>query len=202
MKLTAAPTFTPVRRTMLLTIALLMLPFLLAFGLYWFEWQPATLANHGELIEPPLALPDNGLSLADGRPLPTAELRRKWTLVMVSKRPCDNACQQDLHQMRQVQVALNKEMLRLRRVLIGSSVSALAADPALPELRRNYPDLLIAAPNADPQGAVWRSAVDGTSHRFYVIDPLGNVMMRYTDKPDMAGMLKDLERLLKYSWVG
>jgi len=35
-----------------------------------------------------------------------------------------------------------------------------------------------------------------------VIDPLGNVMMRYTDKPDMAGMLKDLERLLKYSWVG
>ena len=198
----SAPTLTPVRRAMMLTIALLMLPFLIAFGLYWFEWRPAKLANHGELIQPPQALPESGLSHADGSPLPTEELRRKWTLVLVSRTPCDNACQHDLHQMRQVQVALNKEMLRLRRVLIGSSVSVLAADPALPELRRSYPDLLIAAPNADPQGALWRSAIDPTNYRFYVIDPLGNVMMRYTDKPDMAGMLKDLERLLKYSWVG
>ena len=198
----AEPTLTPVRRAMLLTIALLMLPFATAFGLYWFEWRPAQLANHGELIQPPQALPESGLSDADGSPLPTAELRRKWTLVMVSKTPCDNACLQDLQQMRQVQVALNKEMMRLRRVLIGSSVNELAADPALPELRRSYPDLLIAAPTTDPQGALWRSAVDGTKHRFYVIDPLGNVMMRYTEKPDMAGMLKDLERLLKYSWVG
>lgn len=198
----SVPTLTPVRRAMLLTIALLMLPFLIAFGLYWFEWRPTKLANHGELIQPPQALPESGLSHADGSPLPTEALRRKWTLVLVSRTPCDNVCQQDLHQMRQVQVALNKEMLRLRRVLIGSSVNALAADPVLPELRRSYPDLLIAAPNADPQGALWRSAIDGTDYRFYVIDPLGNVMMRYTDKSDMAGMLKDLERLLKYSWVG
>lgn len=198
----SAPTLTPVRRAMLLTIALLMLPFLIAYGLHWFEWRPEKLANHGELIQPPQALPESGLSHADGSPLPTEELRRKWTLVLVSRTPCDNVCQHDLHQMRQVQVALNKEMLRLRRVLVGSSVNALAADPALPELRRSYPDLLIAAPDADPQGAAWRSAIDGTNHRFYVIDPLGNVMMRYTDKADMPGMLKDLERLLKYSWVG
>ena len=199
---TAEPTFTPVRRAMALTIALLMLPFALAFGLYWFEWRPAKLANHGELIQPPQALPEAGLSNVDGSALPTSELRRKWTLVMVTKTPCDKVCQEDLHQIRQVQVALNKEMLRLRRVLIGNSVSEIAADPALPELRRNYPDLLIAAPNADAEGALWRNAVDGTKHRFYVIDPLGNVMMRYTDKPDMGGVLKDLERLLKYSWVG
>jgi cytochrome oxidase Cu insertion factor (SCO1/SenC/PrrC family) len=198
----SVPTFTPVRRAMALTITLLMLPFLIAFGLYWFEWRPEKLSNHGELIQPPLALPESGLSKADGSPLPTEELRRKWTLVLISKTPCDNACQHDLHQMRQVQVALNKEMVRLRRVLIGSSISALAADPALPELRRSYPDLLIAAPNTDAQGTAWRNAVDGTNHRFYVIDPLGNVMMRYTEKPDMAGMLNDLERLLKYSWVG
>ena len=193
---------TPVRRTMLLTIALLMLPFALAFGLYWLEWRPATLANHGELIQPPQALPESGLSHADGSPFPTAELRRKWTLVLVSQTACDNACQHDLQQMRQVQVALNKEMVRLRRILIANSIGELAADPALPELRRTYPDLLIAAPNSDQQGTAWRQAIDATNYRFYVIDPLGNVMMRYTDKPDMSGMLKDLERLLKYSWVG
>lgn len=189
---------TPARRTMLLIVALLTMPFAVAFGLYWFEWRPATLGNHGELIQPPQALPESGLAHIDGRPLPTSALRGKWALVRVSQGACDSACQSDLQQMRQVQVALNKEMARLQRVLIVST----PVDPALPELRRLYPDLLIAAPTASRAGDLWRAALGSSKHHFYVIDPLGNVMMRYTDKPDMQGMHKDLERLLKYSWVG
>ena len=189
------------RRMMLLVTGLLALPFIVAFGLYWFEWRPAKLANHGELIQPPQALPEAGLTLVDGRSLQTAELRRKWTLVMVAPTPCARACQQDLHQIRQVQVALNKEMVRLRRVLLGSSVADLRTDPALAEIQRSYPDLIIAAPTADETGVIW-TTLAGAGYRFYVIDPLGNVMMRYPEKPEMQGMLRDLERLLKYSWVG
>jgi hypothetical protein len=195
---------------MLLVTALLALPFVVAFALYWLEWRPAKLANHGELIEPPVALPETGLTLVDGRPLPTADLRRKWTLMMVNTGPCAAACQEDLRQIRQVQVALNKEMVRLRRVLIGDSTAGLRADPALTKLQRAYPDLLIAAPDSDQGGQLWRTAL-AVRYRFYVIDPLGNVMMRYPEKPagqdmqdmqGMQGMLRDLERLLKYSWVG
>jgi cytochrome oxidase Cu insertion factor (SCO1/SenC/PrrC family) len=189
------------RRMMLLVTGLLVLPFIVAFGLYWFEWRPAKLANHGELIQPPQALPEAGLTLVDGRSLQTAELRRKWTLVMVAPSPCASACLQDLHQIRQVQVALNKEMVRLRRVLLGSSVADLRTDPALAEIQRSYPDLIIAAPTADETGVIW-TTLAGAGYRFYVIDPLGNVMMRYPEKPEMQGMLRDLERLLKYSWVG
>lgn len=190
------------QRTLLLVTALLALPFAVAVGLYWFEWRPAKLANHGQLIEPPQALPEDGLQLIDGKPLPTSELRRKWTLVMVNDVPCATPCQEDLHQIRQVQVALNKEMLRLRRVLLGSSVAELRADPALAALQRRYPDLIIAAPVAGEQGEPWRTILNGAGHRFYVVDPLGNVMMRYPERPQMQGMLRDLERLLKYSWVG
>lgn len=196
-----AAVMTSGRRMMFLVTGLLALPFIVAFGLYWFEWRPAKLANHGELIQPPQALPETGLSLVDGRPLPTAELRRKWTLVMVAPSPCASACLQDLHQIRQVQVALNKEMVRLRRVLLGSSVADLRTDPALAEIQRSYPDLIIAAPTADETGVIW-TTLAGAGYRFYVIDPLGNVMMRYPEKPEMQGMLRDLERLLKYSWVG
>jgi hypothetical protein len=71
---------------------------------------------------------------------------------MVNTGPCAAVCQQDLRQIRQVQVALNKEMVRLRRVLLGDSAAVLQADPALPELRRSYPDLLIAAPDGDQSG--------------------------------------------------
>lgn len=192
----------PARRTILLVIAVLLMPFALAFGLYWFEWRPATLGNHGELIQPPQALPETGLSQPDGSPLPSAALRGKWVLVLLSNGSCDTRCQEDVRQMRQVQVALNKEMGRLHRLLLGNSVSDLATDPALPELRKSYPDLVFSAPDASKEGDIWRRALDGTRHRFYVIDPLGNVMMRYTENPDMQGMRKDLERLLKYSWVG
>ena len=33
----------------------------------------------------------------------------------------------------------------------------------------------------------------------YVVDPLGNVMLRFPRDPDPSGMVKDLQRLLKYS---
>jgi len=37
---------------------------------------------------------------------------------------------------------------------------------------------------------------------FYLIDPLGNFMMRYEMTAEPKGVLKDLQRLLKYSALG
>ena len=36
----------------------------------------------------------------------------------------------------------------------------------------------------------------------YLVDPLGNLMMRFPRDPDPSKMIKDLQRLLKYSRVG
>jgi hypothetical protein len=47
----------------------------------------------------------------------------------------------------------------------------------------------------------WKSVLEGTGQAIFIVDPLGNVMMRYAAPPDMRGILKDLERLLKYSWI-
>lgn len=202
MSVTSVFSLNPARRMILLVTGLLVMPFVVAFGLYWFEWRPAILGNHGELIQPPQALPKLGLMQPDGRPFPVSMLREKWTLVFVSQGPCDARCQQDLQQMRQVQVALNKEMGRLHRVLLSNSLAELAADPSLPELRKRYPDLLFAVPDTSKDGEIWRRSFGDAKHRFYVIDPLGNLIMRYPENLDMQGMRKDLERLLKYSWVG
>ena len=35
----------------------------------------------------------------------------------------------------------------------------------------------------------------------FIADPLGNVMMRYDEPIDARSVLRDMERLLKYSWV-
>jgi cytochrome oxidase Cu insertion factor (SCO1/SenC/PrrC family) len=40
------------------------------------------------------------------------------------------------------------------------------------------------------------------AERVYIIDPLGNLMMYYPPGAEPGGMLKDLQKLLKYSQIG
>ena len=184
------------RRTLLLVLALFVLPVLVAAGMYVFGWRPEKTMNHGTLIRPPLALPDRGLSGTDGKPIAIEELRGKWLLLLAGSGPCDETCRGRLQQMRNVQVALNKDRDRIRRAWINPGAGA---DPALAELRRALPDLLVAQPAGDAWTAIFGSA---PSHRLYLADPMGNVIMRYPDDADPQGVRKDLERLLKYSWIG
>lgn len=192
------------RLTLLLLAAVFVLPFLLGTGLFWLDWRPQKFGNHGELVKPALALPESGFRHADGRPLPTAELRGKWLLLMPVHEACDAVCQTMLQQTLQVHVALNKEQSRLQRVLmvsgeVGSNASSAQAHFA--PLQSRFPDLVLARVSDQSMAALWDSALDRQQRPIYVVDPLGNVMMRYSDPGDMRGVLKDLERLLKYSWI-
>ena len=184
------------RLMLLLLAALFFLPFVVGSGLFWFDWRPAKFGNHGELVQPPRALPESGLRHADGRALPTAELRGKWLLAVAVDASCDAPCLATLQQLGQVQLALNKEQRRVQRVLLvnGGDRATLA------QLQRAAPDLLVASLPTDTNGA-WASAFDAFAAGVYVADPLANVMLRYAPATDLRGVLKDLERLLKYSWL-
>lgn len=184
------------RLMLLLLAALFLLPFVVGSGLFWLDWRPAKFANHGELVQPPRALPESGLRHADGRALPTAELRGKWLLAVAVDASCDDRCLATLQQLGQVQLALNKEQQRVQRVLLvnGGDRATLA------QLQRAFPELLVASVSADANGA-WASAFDAFAAGVYVADPLANVMLRYAPATDLRGVLKDLERLLKYSWL-
>ena len=191
------------RLMLLLLAAVFFLPFVVGSGLFWLDWRPAKFANHGELVQPPRALPESGLRHADGRALPTAELRGRWLLAVAVNTTCDTPCQATLQQLGQVQLALNKEQRRVQRVLLvnGGDRETLA------QLQRASPDLLVANVPSDA-GSAWASTFDSfaapATHGagVYVVDPLANVMLRYPNANDLRGVLKDLERLLKYSWLG
>ena len=197
----------PARYTLALLVATFVLPFLLGTGLYWSGWRPEKFGNHGELIQPPRPMPETGLLQDDGRPLPTADLRGHWLLILPIEGDCVASCRETLQQMRQVHLALNKEQSRLRRVLISTEGS-----PPLAELRQAFPDLVVAT--LDPEMATaWASTLENAGQGLLVANPLGNVIMRYdeltqmrTEMPTktpspMRGVHKDLERLLKYSWI-
>lgn len=180
-----------------LIVALLTLPFAIAGGLYLIGWHPERTGNHGTLLSPPQPLPESGLLSSEGQPLATAALHGKWLLILAGRGPCDAACRGRLDEMRRIQVSLNKEMGRLRRVVLTDT----ASDHTLTDFRQQQPDLVVAA-----APSLWLPCkdkpADGTGYRLYVADPQGQLIISYT--PDVAGkaVRADLDRLLKFAWTG
>lgn len=178
--------------TLALLVALLLLPMIVASGLYLSGWQPSRRVSHGQLFSPPLALPAQGLRQADGKPLASTELQGKWLLVLFGNGPCTSACEQRIDEMRRIQVSLNQEMSRVQRIVLSDP-------PNLTGLQRwhdRQADLLIAAAPAD-----WLpSTVAGPIYRLAIVDPRGYLVLTYPAQVAAAELRADLERLLKFSW--
>jgi cytochrome oxidase Cu insertion factor (SCO1/SenC/PrrC family) len=204
-------------RSMLIGLALLFFaPLGLAFFLYYgLHWRPGGQLNHGDLVEPPLPLPDLALRRVETTAAPDAApalgagagdaltppdfLKGKWTLLYFGPGSCPDACRADLYDTRQVRTALGKDESRVQRVFLAEGA---CCDLAL--LRTEHPDLLIvrATDEAAPLVALLRRAVPEARDRIYLIDPLGNLMMSYAADAPPKGLLEDLKRLLGLSHVG
>lgn len=188
----------PVRRggLKLLLIGLFFaLPFVLAWAAYWFHWVPGHTGNYGKLV-PPRQVPDGGLVRLNGKPFSLASLRGKWVMLQFDTAACDAYCEQKLYFMRQVRIAQGKDMERVDRVWV-------LTDDGAPR-----PKLLAAIEGTDVVRARNGTFAAAFAHRasvtdhIYLIDPLGNLMMRFPRDPNPSKMLKDLQRLLKYSQIG
>ena len=125
------PRKTSGRPMLALVVGLLALPFVIAGGLYFLGWQPARTGNYGQLLDPPVPLPATGLRRPDGSPLASADLQGKWLLLLSGTGACNSECAQRIDEMRRIQVSLNKEMGRLRRVVLTD----LPDDPQLAAAR-------------------------------------------------------------------
>jgi len=185
------------KRIVLLVAALLLLPVLVASALYFSGWRPEQTGNHGELLQPPRALPAEAFVDRQGEILPSSRMQDKWILLFVGDALCSDHCRAEVRLMRQVQVAQNKEMGRIRRVILAPDAVALAAYAGENGDELHAPDLLLLRPTAALSALLADSV-----NRIVLIDPLGNIMMRYDVAQDGKGMNKDMEHLLKYSWAG
>lgn len=191
------------RRTLLLLAFVCLLPVAASYTMFYL-WPPQERVNHGELIAP-VALPASALAGAAGQPaLPRSEIEGRWTLLVAGPAACDDACERALYVSRQARLAQAKEMDRVARLRVltddgAVSNAAIAADEAHEGVRLARAD---AAWLATLQGA---GLVEGGSGLF-LVDPLGNLMMRYGEASDATaharGVTKDLQRLLKYSALG
>ena len=172
------------RIKLLALAAFFMLPVAAGYLAYsW--WTPEQGSNYGELV-PPLPLDDATI----------IALKGKWVLVQFDSGICDAYCERKHYLMRQVRKAQGKEQSRVERLwLVTDRVAPRKAllDAISGTLIESAASRRLAGQFA-PQGAA--------EDRIYVVDPLGNLMMRFPRDPDPTRMIKDLQRLLKTSQIG
>jgi cytochrome oxidase Cu insertion factor (SCO1/SenC/PrrC family) len=182
------------RIKLLLVIAVFAAPVAGAYLAYKF-WRPTSTMNYGELIAP-TQMPTTPLTLANGGTFSLASQSGKWLMVSVDSGPCMEACEHKLYLMRQLRTALGKHQDRIERVWLIEDAAPLEA-----ELVKKYLGTLFVR----AAGADWlsRFPVKGSVRdHLYLIDPLGNLMMRYPKNPDAKRVLRDLNRLMTVSQVG
>lgn len=160
--------------------------------------RPEGRRNFGELIEPQRAMPEMlGLDL-EGRTHKLTELKGQWLLVSVGSGSCNGLCVQQLYFQRQLRESLGKEKDRLDRVWLVNDMQAIPA-----ELQAGLQDATVLRVPAE-ELARWLAPATGheIGEHLYVVDPMGNWMMRFPARLDVetaAKAKRDLERLLRAS---
>ena len=186
-------------RTLYLLLAVCVAPVIASYTAYYLL-PPSGRTNYGALIEPQRPLPALALRRLDGTEVSVASLRGSWLMVQVDAGACDAACDRKLWQMRQVRLTAGKDADRVQRVWLVIDDAPLATT-----VMREYDGTLFLRARADelagflplPDEPAARLA-----HHIWLIDPLGNLMLRWPRDADPNRMKKDLIKLLKASGIG
>lgn len=191
----------PTRRTragrlkMLLVLAICAAPVVASY-LTYFVIKPQARTNYGTLITPVRALPALALTAPDGSAVAASALKGQWLLLVVAPSDCNAACEKLLFMQRQLREMLGRERDRIDKVWLITDGGSLA-----PALR----DAVTAAPavtllRADPVAvAQWLAPEAGHAlqDHLYLVDPMGNWMMRMPAVAEPARVKRDLDRLLR-----
>jgi len=180
-----------VRKGRLQLIALILLavvPMLLAGSMYkWRFWVPEARNYHGTLLGDGRTLADLGVS---------GDIASTWLLLVSSPDDCLEDCRELVYLARQIHIALGREASRANHAL--ATGKALSADyQAL--LQREHPQL--ARFNLD-NARYLAAMADNPTAQLWIIDPMGNLVLRYPPHTKGKSILTDLQLLLKLSKIG
>lgn len=182
-------------RFQLVLVALVFFgPLLVAAWLYYGGYLAGSgeRTNHGALLEPIINL---------GVTIPGSELHRynedHWLLLYATDGECGDDCRGALYTTRQSRTMLGREMERVVRVFLHG--------PAAPD--RVFVD-------AEHQGLVTledaslsvllekKRPAELPAGGFYLVDPLGNLVMYFRPDIEPSDMVDDIKHLLRLSRIG
>ena len=175
------------RLQLVLILLLTVGPMVLATGMYKLKfWLPESRSYHGELL-------GNGQSRAA---LGVTADEQRWQLLVTAPQACAADCQQLVYLARQLQIGLGRDASRASHALAAAQPvdAAYAATLQLeyPQLQRYTLDLPTYTQGAEGNGAA----------QLWIIDPHGNLVLRYGPGVIGKDVLNDLRLLLKLSNIG
>lgn len=187
------------RLRMMLVLLVCAAPVIASYFTYYVI-RPQGRSNYAELIQPtrtmPAALP---LTTLAGQPLAASGLRRQWLLVSVSPSSCDAPCQQRLYMQRQLHQMLGRERDRVDKLWLLTDAGQ--PDAALVGALTQGPEGVQVLRVPREQLVQWLAPAPGRTleEHLYIIDPMGEWMMRSPPSPDPQKLKRDLDRLLRAS---
>ena len=185
------------RWKMLAVLAVCAAPVIASYFTY-FVIRPQGRSNYGALIQPTRALPaDLPLATLDGQAVPASSLRGQWLLVSVAGGACDADCDKRLFLQRQLREMLGKERDRLDKVWLVADDAPVSA--ALRQALASPPTTVLRAPRAALERWLQPEPGQPLEATLYLVDPMGEWMMRMPPHPDPVKVKRDLEKLLRAS---
>ncbi|MNQ63531.1 hypothetical protein D3C85_779150 [compost metagenome] len=176
------------RLQLVMILAVVIGPMILASAMYqWRFWVPETRSYHGELI-------GNGQTRADLGVSGAQEVR--WQLLVTVADVCDADCKQLVFLARQIHIGLNRDTARASHALASAQPLADEYDALL---RREFPQL--SRYRLEPR-AYAESAGKVEGAQLWIVDPHGNLVLRYDSRSQGKAILNDLRHLLKISQIG
>ena len=186
------------RLKMLLVLLVCAAPVIASYFTY-FVIRPEGRTNYSELVQPARPVPaDLPLTNLQGQAVPPLSLKGQWLLVVVAGGNCNERCEKNLWLQRQLRESLGRDSARLDKVwLINDGASTRpetvqAVTTGVPVTVLRVPPEVLAA---------WLQPAAGQQldEHMYIVDPMGNWMMRVPPQPDAAKLKRDILKLLRAS---
>ena len=154
--------------------------------------QPAGRTNHGALLEPIVNLGDE---VPESEILPHYE--QSWLLLYSNYDACAAPCREALYTLRQSRLMLGKEMDRVKRVFLHGDTA-----PDKVFLAEEHQGLITIGDGSLRRLLQNKRPTDLPTGGYFLIDPLGNLVMYFQPGLDPADMVDDVKHLLKLSRIG
>lgn len=179
-----------------------VLPVVLAYIVFFFV-DVKSFTNHGEILNPIVHISSFELKDDNEKIIAEKDLTYKWRIVSFVSKDCDLQCEQKLYDTRQIHASLGKNRHRVIRMFVHLQV---AGDSLVKLIAETHPDVVHV--NGDEKiiiealGDNVRNDIGILNNETYIMDPMGNVMMRFTQDQENKDFLYDLRKLLKASQIG
>ena len=182
----------------LLVLLVCAAPVLASYFAYYVI-RPDGRTNYSALIQPLRAIPPD-LPLVDlqGQSVAATTLKGQWLLVVVAGGACDPGCERSLWIQRQLRETLGREKERVDKIWLVPD-AATPPERTLQAIDAGHSATVLRVPRAAL--AAWLEPAPGHTleQHLYVVDPLGNWMMRVPADPDPGKLKRDIDKLLRAS---